>query len=329
MQEDTLSDVDLDKFDVDHARSEENRLESIANGAIVDCAETTSLSDFHNVRDVLLNIRKRLESYLLINQESANDTTNPTNLEGNIAELKQDLERYAQIISVRKEIELKKFSEGMSNHSNIVQVKKAFSRREKLKTNIYETLTSKNVRYDLAINDSLPSTMRFFGDRVHMKDGFTMRNCYDNDYIFQAYSDFSSVEYYTMLINEEKSEKLLNDAPLPRCFERDKISLIFRDPENIIKQWQNYQLKTIQIKPKKRKSMRFSWKKSYKCPPHDVWGFTLDPNQNRALQKKLEKERRLRIACRLFFYFFSFICFVLIVIIVQSLFTLRKHGPLD
>jgi hypothetical protein len=207
--------------------------------------------------------------------------------------LKGELERYVNILNEKKENELRKFSENMINQSNILQMKKAFLRKEKLQTNIYETLTPKYVKYAIANQESLPTTLDY-KDRRRSQGGFTMRNCYDNDYVFEAYSDFSSVEYYEMMINEEKNEKLLNDgAPQPRYHDQ-KISLIFRDPESVIKQWQNYQLKTIHIKPKKRKSLKLKWKRAFKPKPHDVWGFTLDYHQNRVLQLKLARERRIR-----------------------------------
>lgn len=323
--DDTLSDVDLDKFDTSKKPKGQNNLESIES-AIADRAETASLSDFHNVRDVLMNIQERLESFLA-NQQSSNDVENPTNLEGNITDLKRELERYVHVINEKKENELRKFSENMVKNDSIVQMKKAFMRKEKFKNNIYETLTSNSFRYAIANSASLPPSIKYYQDRVHINDGFTMRNCYnDSDH---CSSDFSSVEYYSMVINEEKSEKLLNDAPLPRYHERERISLIFRDPENVIKQWQNFQLQTIHIKPKKRKSFRFKWKREPKFRPHDVWGFTLDSYQNKNLQEKLEKERRLRLVCRRFFYFFSIVTFVLVVFIVQSVFTLKRSGNLD
>lgn len=311
--DDTLSDVDLDKFDNSKSLRRESRLESISSA--IDRAETASLSNFHNVRDVLLNIKGRLESYLTASKGNNSDDLSQANLEGNIADLKRELERYVRIINEKKESELRKFSENMTNHSNILQMKKAFQRKQKLQTNIYETLAT---RYAIPDSDSMHS------ERVC--DGFTMRSCYDSDYVCQTYSDFSSVEYYTMLINEEKSEKLLNDAPQPRYHDREKISLIFRDPQHVIKQWQNYQLNTIQIKPKKPKSLKLNWPKRHKYKPHDIWAFTLDYHENQTLQRKLEKERRLRLMCRLFFGFFSVVCFVLTVLTVQSMFTFKKRG---
>lgn len=294
IQDDTLSDVDLDRFDASNTLPNENRFRNV-DGDGTDAVETASLSDFHNIRDVLLNIRERLDSYLKINQDSSADDSAKSKLEDNISELKRELERYVESINEKKENELRKFSENMINQSNIRQMKKAFSRKEKLQSNIYETLTKSHAKYALANAASLPKTLHCFNERSYTQEGFTMRNCYDNDYVFQTYSDFSSVEYYTMLINEERSEKLLNDAPLPiRYHEREKISLIFRDPENIIKQWQNYQLKTIKIKPKKEKSLKLKWKNRHKLKQQDVWGFTLDYHQNRILQMKLEKERRFR-----------------------------------
>ena len=283
--DDTLSDVDLDKFDPEKLPNEDIRIS--INSAMLDNAETASLSNFHNVRDILLNIRQRLDSYLKTCQESA--TNHSSNLESNIAALKRELEGYVQVINEKKEKELRKFSENMINQSNIMQMRKAFLRKEKLKSNIYETLRSHN--YAIADDESLPSLNQ---DRVHIKGGFTMKNCYDNDYAFESYSDFSSVEYYEMLINEDRCERLLNDAPLPRYQERERISLIFRDPQDVIKEWQNYQLKTIKVKPKKEKIFNVKWTKSLKLKHRDFWGFTLDSNQNRVLQLKLKKERRMR-----------------------------------
>lgn len=320
--DDTLSDVDLEKFESTLKPRNEAQLGSISS-AIVDRADTASLSDFHNVRDVLLNIQERLECFLRGSQQNMNDVENPSNLEGNITDLKRELERYVHVINEKKENELRKFSENMVKNDNIVQMKKAFLRKEKLKTNVYETLSS-NPRYALANQASLAPTIKSVSDIVQFNDGFTMRSRYEN-----CCSDFSSVEYYSMLINEERSEKLLNDAPMPRYHEREKISLIFRDPENVIKQWQNYQLHTIRIKPKKEKTFKLKWKKSPKFKPQDVWGFTLDSYQNRNLQERLDEERRLRLVCRMFFYFFSIVAFVLIVMIVQSVFTLKRNGNLD
>lgn len=300
--EDTLSDVDLDKFD-----ASQNPLPSISRAIDERDEETLSLSNFHNVRDVLMNIKERLESCLKNNQGQASESTN---LEGNISDLKRELDFYLHIINEKKENELRKFSENLANHANVKKMNAAFSskRRENPISNIYETLN-----YAIANNASRAPTIR--------QDGFTLRSCYDNDYIFGNFSDFSSEEYYTMLINEENSERLLKDAPPPGYSNsRDMVSLIFRDPECVIRQWQNYQLKTIQIDHKKKKSLNLKWKTRHKCKPNDFWGFTLDHHQNRALQRKLQKERRLRFLCRLSFYFFSLVCFILIVLVVQSLF---------
>ena len=320
--DDTLSDVDLDKFDTTKKPKHEASVESLSS-AIADRAETASLSDFHNIRDVLLNIQERLECFLKGSQQNVNDAENPANLEGNITDLKRELGRYVQVINEKKENELRKFSENMVRNDNIVQMKKAFMRKEKLKNNVYETLTS-NPQYALANQASLHSTIKSVSDIVETNDGFTMRSRYEN-----CCSDFSSVEYYSMLIKEDRSEKLLNDAPLPRYHEREHISMIFPDPENVIKQWQNFQLQTIQIKPKKERTFKLKWKREKKFKPHDVWGFTLDSYQNRNLQQKLEEERRLRIVCRMFFYIFSIVAFVLIVMIVQSVFTLKRTRNLD
>jgi hypothetical protein len=327
--DDTLSDVDLEKFDTTKKIKPETDSESIA-----DRADTASLSDFHNVRDVLLNIQERLECFLKGSQQNVNDVESPTNLEGNITDLKRELERYVHVINEKKENELRKFSENMVKKDSIVQMKKAFMRKEKFKNNIYETLTKNNLKYAIANNDSLPSSIKYVSDRVHVSDEFTMRNCF-SDYDYSSTSDFSSVEYYSMIINGENNEKLLYDAPpapipcQPRYYEREKISLIFRDPEDVIKEWQNYQLQTIQIKPKKGKSYKLKWKKEPKFKPHNEYGFTLDSRQNLNLQVKLEEERKLRLVCRNFFYFFSIVAFVLIVYLVQSVFTLKRSGNLD
>lgn len=124
---------------------------------------------------------------------------------------------------------------------------------------------------------------------MRVRSGFTMRNCYDNDYVFGNISETSSVEFYTMLINEEKSEAL-NDAP--RFSSRERLSLIFRDPEDVIRQWQNYQLQSMRIKPK---HTLFRTKIKSNSVDHEaIWGFTLSSHQNQTLQTKLLKEQQHR-----------------------------------
>jgi hypothetical protein len=114
--DDTLSDVDLEKFDTSRKPRNEVVLDSISS-AIADRAETASLSDFHNVRDVLLNIQERLETFLKGSQQNISDVENPSNLEGNITNLKRELERYVSVINEKKENELRKFSENIKTIS--------------------------------------------------------------------------------------------------------------------------------------------------------------------------------------------------------------------
>lgn len=283
-KEDTLSDVDLEKFEREHDPSYAQK--AFANQQPEAMA---SLSDFHNVGEVILSIRHRLDSFLKTNRENsidqAADTSNKQTLEENISALKTELESYLKVINEKKEDELRRFSENMINEERILKMKKAFFRKEKLQTNFYETLGSNN--YAIANNDSVAlSTLNHNRDTVRVRSGFTLRNCYDNDYIFDDFSENSSVEFYTMLINEEKTEDL-NDAP--RFYPRERISLIFRDPEEVIKQWQNYQQHT---KPKQKPCRP---KQRLKSVSHDaLWGFTLSSHQNQTLQLKLKKEQQTR-----------------------------------
>lgn len=307
--EDTLSDVDLDKFDTSQKKS-------TSISCAIDETETLSLSNFHNVRDVLLNIRARLESYLKTNRNDVEESKNAnfTDLEGNIFDFKRELDNYVQIIDERCENELRKFSENLANQFCVRKMHAAFSsRRKDINDNIYET-----INYSSADNSSICHTLDY---PIGRQDGFTMRNCYDNNYTFETNSPFSSEEYYTMLIHEQNFDGLLKDAPPPEYNKpHDKISLIFRDPENVIKQWQNYQLQTIKTQLKGDKTLKFKLKTAYKGKIDGIWGFTLDHHQNEALQERLRKERRLRIICRSSFYFFSLVCFILVVLVVRSLF---------
>lgn len=296
-KDDTLSDVDLEKFE-QQKPPVRGTLRAFSNE---EPDTTTSLSDFHNVGEVILSIRHRLESFLKTNRENSIDQTTNTSskqtLEENIVALKIELESYLQFINDKTEQDLRRFSENMLNEQRMLRMKKAFIRKEKLQTNFYETLGSKN--YAIANNDSTASTLNHNRDTVRVRSGFTLRNCYDNDYVFEDFSENSSVEFYTMLINEEPSDEFLNDAPTrpPQIntigfSPRERISLIFRDPEEVIKQWQNYQLHTLKVKHKRKPSRA---KLKSKSVSHDaLWGFTLSSHQNQTLQLKLKREQQTR-----------------------------------
>lgn len=285
-KDDTLSDVDLERFERQYHPPDAQR--SFSNQ---QPDAMTSLSDFHNVGEVILSIRHRLESFLKTNRESSvgrtTDSSSKQTLEENIAALKTELESYLKVINEKKEDELRRFSENMINEERILKMKKAFFRKEKLQTNFYETLGSNN--YAIANNESVtPSTLNHNRDTVRVRSGFTLRNCYDNDYVYDDFSENSSVEFYTILI-EEKSE-VLNDAP--RFYPRERVSLIFRDPEEVIKQWQHYQQQIVQTKPKQKP---FKPKHKLKSVSHEaLWGFTLSSHQNQTLQLKLKKEQQRR-----------------------------------
>lgn len=333
--DDILMDVDIESFEkepplkIDEANNAElklsNNKSTIANNLINDYVDTASLSNFHNVRDVLLNIQRRLETYLTSNEKGA-----PSKLEVNIEEFLHELDRHVSVINAKKEKELRRFSENMSNHTTIIQMKNAFQKKGTSTTGddrIYDTLESDGVSY--YSSDSI-SEMRQCGNR----DGFIMKNCYDRCSLNScgSFDSRNSVEYYSMLINEERSENLLNDAPpplLPRYHERnEKISLIFaQNTEQVIRQWQKYQLNTITIKPKKNKFLNFTKrsKKKKTSTPYDIWSFTLDYHKTKMLQLRLEKEKKIRLVLRIFFCVVGLVCFILIVYLVQSFFKNKSH----
>lgn len=370
---DTLSDFDLERFNASLGRAqrgsgdsgkvvniavnvdddEEQQRRVWGAGAIKqdDQNDTTSLSEFHNVRDVLMNIRERLEALLVGNEKNDDEEANQNNmkvvagdggvgaadksnlLELNISHLKHDLDRYVEILNEKKENELRKFSENMSNQQNIVQMKKAFKRKERVSRHIYETLTPATTAVATTHRKrcELPScniSNNISGNSTHVIDEFTMRRCYNEADSCCDCSEFQSVEYYSMLINEDVGEKSLHGAP--QSFhnrQREKISLVnFRDPINVIRQWQDYQIKTVRGQKSKSSRARFKlrWQREMKRKP-PVYGFTLDHHQTKLLQQKLDKERRIRLVCRLVFYFFSIVCFVLIVVCVQSVFNFNKR----
>lgn len=270
---DTLSDLDLEKFEREQDVGKTRNICETQND------ETASLSDFYNVSGLIQKIRIRLDSFLKANQENSEASSKFQSLEENIAALKEELESYLKAIDAKKEQELRQFSENMINEERLLKMKKAF----KLQSNFYETLGSKH--YAIANNDSIPRSFRCNGDTIRVKSGFTFRNYYDNDYAFENFSESSSVEFYTMLINEHGEENNF-DAP------RERVSLIFRDPEEVIRQWQNYQQKTLRIKSKEKP---FQTRIESKPVQHDAfWGFTLSSYQNETLLIKLKKERQTR-----------------------------------
>lgn len=318
--DDILIDVDIESFESRSIKmrrisdtklsNETSTIKSVNN--LIDEHETASLSNFHNVRDVLLNIQRRLETYLSGCEKGAR-------LEVNIEEFLRELDEYVNVINEKKESELRRFSENMSNQTTIVQFRNAFSKKD---LRIYDTLESDVVSY--YSSDSI-SDMRH-----NNHHGFIMKNCYDRcsfNSSENSCSDSQSVEYYSMLINEDRSENLLNDAPpplQPRYHDQDKISLIFQNPDHVIKQWQKYQLNTITINPKKKKFVNFTKTKKKKNKNFDIWSFTLDYHKTRMLQLKLEKERKIRFLVRVFFCSFGVICFVLVVLLTQSFISNRR-----
>lgn len=357
---DTLSDFDLEKFNTNSGKpiNDGSKVVNSAGvtfddprkvwgvGAIVEGEQddTTSLSEFHNVRDVLMNIRERLET-LLKGNEKSDEENNDSNqkekrsrnavgsdksnlLELNISHLKHDLDRYVEILNEKKENELRKFSENMSNQQKIVQMKKAFKRKERFSKHIYETLTPATTCKPYRQPCELPCHNNMSANSTHVMDEFTMRRCFNETDSCCDCSEMQSVEYYSMLINEDVGEKSLHGAP--HSFhnrEREKISLVnFRDPINVIRQWQDYQIKTIRGQKSKSSKARFKlrWQRELKRKP-PVYGFTLDYHQSKLLQQKIDKERKIRLFCRLIFYFFSIVCFVLVVVIVQSVFNFNKR----
>lgn len=318
--DDILIDVDIESFESRSVKIRQNSNEKFSNETatiksvndLINEHETASLSNFHNVRDVLLNIQRRLEIYLSGCERGAK-------LEVNIEQFLKELDDYVNAINEKKEYELRRFSENMSNHTTIMQVKNAFSKKD---FRIYDTFESDAVSY--YSSDSISDI------RQNNNHGFIMKNCYDrcslNSSGNSCCSETQSVEYYSMLINEDRSENLLNDAPpplYPRYHERDKISLIFQNPDHVIEQWQKYQLNTITIKPKKNKFVNFT-KTKKKNKNYDIWNFTLDYHKTKNLQLKLEKERKIRFLCRIFFCSFGVICFVLVVLLTQSFISNRR-----
>lgn len=288
-----------------------------------DTISTSSLSNFHNIQYIEY-IHQKLEQYL----KTFKDGPSTAQLVSKIDELKKELAKYVEMINQRKENELRRFSEQMSKDSNIVHMKNAFLKKEMHTTgsNVgnYDNISySQTDAVSYYSNDSISDYERCKSMNF---DGFFMKNCYDK-YSFNSNFDTNSVEYYSMLIAEERNDNLVNDAPIPppRYNEREKISLIYRNPDDqIIEQWQKYQLNTITIKPKKNRMVKIKMSKEKKRKNYDIWSFTLDYHKTRMLQMKLEKERKIRLICRMFFYFFGVACFILVVIIVQSIFNVRK-----
>lgn len=276
----------------------------------LDDDETISLSNFHNVRDLILSIQQRLTNYLSSCEKS-------TKLEMNMEQFLKELDEYINAINVKKEYELRKFSENISNQKRILHVQNAFQKKD---LQIYDTLESDTVSY--YSSDSISGLRNFYNHE------FIMKNCYDQCSTGKSCSDTHSIEYYSMLINEDRKENLLNDAPPPLYprYERDKISLIFQNPDNVIKEWQKYHLNTITIEPKKNKFVNFArTKKKNKSKDFNyLWSFTLDYHRTKSLQLKLEKEKKIRFLCRTFFCFLGIICFIFVVLFTQSIFNNRR-----
>lgn len=90
--------------------------------------------DYHQTRNVLVNIRSKLET--LLEQHRHTMMSNPfrgstqsegTDLESNIIKLKSDLENYLIVMNEKSEYELRRFSTTISNDSKVQTITKAFN----------------------------------------------------------------------------------------------------------------------------------------------------------------------------------------------------------
>ncbi|XP_063697952.1 uncharacterized protein LOC134828891 [Culicoides brevitarsis] len=147
--DDSLTNINLDAFNLQandliqlHTPKSEKRQSTFTNpdsgkGTSEGASEYMDM-DYHETRNILVNIRSKLET-LLEQHRSTMTKTNPfketkttgnSELEQNIISLRNDLEKYLTVMTEKSELELQRFSTTMSKDSRIQTVTKAFDRRQ-------------------------------------------------------------------------------------------------------------------------------------------------------------------------------------------------------
>lgn len=146
--DDSLTNINLEAFNLQspsdliqlNTPKSEKRQSTFTNtdsgkGTSEGCSEYMDM-DYHETRNILVNIRSKLET-LLEQHRNTVSNTNPFNahektdeggLEENIISLRNDLEKYLTVMTEKSELELQRFSNTMSKDSRIQTVTKAFDR---------------------------------------------------------------------------------------------------------------------------------------------------------------------------------------------------------
>lgn len=162
--DDSLTNINLDAFNLKASPGSQgfNLLEFQKRQSTVttdsgkgscDGASDMDLVDYHQTRDILVNICGKLDDLLqqhrmtLASKDPFFDERTPeseTDLEQNMKSLKNDLENYLTVMSEKTEQELRQFSDTMCKDSRIQTVTKAFDRslRRKERVIAYSCFTS-------------------------------------------------------------------------------------------------------------------------------------------------------------------------------------------
>lgn len=126
--------------------------------------EYMDLVDYHQTRNILVNIRSKLETLLEQHRMTTNnnpfvqqdESSNASDLERNIISLKNDLENYLTVMTEKSEQELRQFSDTMSKDSRIQTFTKAFDRSK-----------SRSFQYqDFAQNNNPITTYTCFSSQI-------------------------------------------------------------------------------------------------------------------------------------------------------------------
>lgn len=216
--DDSLADINLEAFKMRHnsqqnliglessaSSNSDNELYSVSKKNQDDTAKKKFQSqsqyeeylEFHNTRNILEQIRGKLNTLLEQRTEGQKQTDNSNGLtqaeaelEENIANLKSDLEGYLQSMNQKNENEIKRFCRGMSKDAKVVAVQNAVEHRHRSRgssvnfENDYEVLENHRAfeqsYYPTTSQRTLtrypnPGDQPSLFETVYVRDGFNVR----------------------------------------------------------------------------------------------------------------------------------------------------------
>ncbi|XP_065084514.1 uncharacterized protein LOC135706785 [Ochlerotatus camptorhynchus] len=253
--DDSLADINLEAFKMRNnsqqnligfespaSSNSDNEIYSVSKKTLDDTAKKKSQSqyeeylEFHNTRNILEQIRGKLNTLLEQRTEGQNHsgtshglTQAEVELEEKITNLKSDLEGYLQSMNQKNENEIKLFCKGMSKDAKVVAVQNAVEQRNRSRSssvnfeNDYEVLENQKALdqtfYPTISQRTLsrypnPGDQPSLFETVYVRDGFNVRQLNR-----QAPNPFAQEARSTQMLQNQRS---INYPPHPKQLQQQQ-----------------------------------------------------------------------------------------------------------